>query len=82
MSHDMGKQSKKHSTDFKDKMGSPGPGQYETDYKKIGSDSKKMVIGGKSKDIGPMNNLGPGSYKADYNVVKNKVVSYDMGKGS
>lgn len=39
-------------------------------------------MGGKPKDTSPYSNNGPGSYKADYNVVKNKVITHDIGKGT
>ena len=83
VSYDMGKASKKETfTQFKDSSMSPGPGHYDADYKNIGKDSQMASIRERPRDQSNNDSPGPGYYKANHNAIKDKVVTYDMGRAS
>lgn len=64
----------------KESKNAPGPGQYSSNNKTIGSDSKKMTIG-KVNEHNPRNDSpGPGKYDDNISPVKDRIQSANFGK--
>lgn len=58
----------------------PGPGNY-THQKEFGHDAKSFSMRGRPQDKVGNEVPGPGNYEGNLEVVKDKVISYNMGSG-
>ena len=59
----------------------PGPGNYEK-HDEFGKNAKSYTMRGKPQDLNRNDSPGPGHYSPSHDVIKDKVVSYNMSSKS
>lgn len=77
--YEMGK-SKRTDIVSKEHMTSPGPGNYDSPHKKIGSDSVRYTIRGKQEEKIRSESPGPCAYAPSHSYNKDKVITHTISQ--